>query len=495
MLTLIPGFWLGNATYLDKSSLWLFLCLALQFLISLKVANDTILPIISVIIINFLIFVFPRSLEYLYIPKLVDFPLMQHVDNKVFNRGLKYFIIGNALLLFGIHAGGAVLKCTVRPAPQKNLATYQNAHKDILGLTLIFILSLGLQILCQCLQGISVIGESSKTPYHLLVQTLCLLFSIDTVLICLVAACVISWEILNKKDYACLLGVLFLYMVTTMYFGSRVGLLRIFFAAVAAFLVAQGNKKIFLSKRKICAIAALSGLAGCMAIICYTTATNYRINLGLRSLESRVDQNGISNRIQQMKNNKDSLSKPVYVLSSILNRLGTLDFAVLTSSLNRSDLPTSIYGSLSYTVKSIANCVPGTPFPEADLNTSQVHDIMYSGRRPEDVKKGGYFSRPWTIWGLGTLFTDGWWAYSAFMGFAGFFIYIMYWLIEKIKSHYMDYIQVLFLCVILPLIYFSMGADHSIIVGVGFISQTLLIIFLLEMAKKIRKYIFSSHQY
>jgi len=120
MLALIPGFWLQDTSYLDKFSLWLMVCLALQFLISLRLTNGTTFPSIAVIIINFSIFIFPRSLEYLYIPQLVVFPLIENVDKAVFNKGLLYFVAGNALLLIGIHVGGVVLKKKTNSALHNN---------------------------------------------------------------------------------------------------------------------------------------------------------------------------------------------------------------------------------------------------------------------------------------------------------------------------------------------------------------------------------------
>ena len=499
MLALIPGFWLQDTSYLDKFSLWLMVCLALQFLISLRLTNGTTFPSIAVIIINFSIFIFPRSLEYLYIPQLVVFPLIENVDKAVFNKGLLYFVAGNALLLIGIHVGGAVLKKKTNSALHNNSTAKSDVHRDLLPLALIFALSVGMQILCQCLQGISVIGETTKTQYNLLVQVLCLLFSVDTALVCVVAACIVCWNSISKMELACFWAILALYLGTTTYFGSRVGMLRILFATAIAFLVVHANKNINISKQKACFIAILSTFVGCIAFICYITGSSNRCNLGIKSLESngiknKISENVIKKRIQETKKEKDKLNNLSLVFSSILNRLGTLDFAILTSSLNRSGLPVSAYGSLSYTLKSIANSVPGTPFPEADLNTSQVHDIVFSGRKEEDVKKGGYFSRPWTIWGLSTLFTVSWWGYAALMAIFGFLMHALYWATIRIKNHYGTYIQILMLFVILPLIYFSMGVDHSIIVGIGIVVQTSLIILLLEIARRFRIYVFDNHQ-
>ena len=499
MLALIPGFWLQDTSYLDKFSLWLMLCLALQFLISLRLTNGTTFPSIAVIIINFSIFIFPRSLEYLYIPQLVVFPLIENVDKAVFNRGLLYFVAGNALLLIGIHVGGAVLKKTTNSALHNNSTAKSDIQRDLLPLAVIFVLSLGVLILCQCLEGISVIGETSKTPYHLLVQVLCTLFSIDTVLVFVVAASVVSWKTINKKEFACFWVILALYLGTTVYFGSRVGILRILLATATAFLVSHANNNTNLSKQKVYAMVMLLVLISCMAFICYKTGSSNRNNIGIKSLENngiknKISENVIDKRIQETKKEKDKLNNLFFVFSSILNRLGTLDFAILTSSLNRSGLPGSAYGNLSYTLKSIANSVPGTPFPEADLNTSQVHDIVFSGRKEEDVKRGGYHSQPWTIWGLSTLFTESWWGYAALMAIFGFLMHALYWATVRIKNHYGTYIQILMLFVILPLIYFSMGVDHSIIVGIGIVVQTFLIILLLEIARRFRIYVFDNHQ-
>ena len=499
MLALIPGFWLQDTSYLDKFSLWLMLCLALQFLISLKLTNDTTFPSIAVIIINFSIFIFPRSLEYLYIPQLVVFPLIENVDKAVFNRGLLYFVAGNALLLIGIHVGGAVLKKTTNSALHNNPTAKSDIQRDLLPLAVIFVLSLGVLILCQCLEGISVIGEMRKTQYHLLVQVLLWLFSIDTVLVFVVAASVDSWMSINKKEFACFWAILALYLGTTMYFGSRVGILRILFAAATAFLVFYANNNINLSKQKVCNMVILLPLVSCMAFICFKAGTLSRNNIGINSLKNngiknKISKNVIETRIQASKEEINKLNNPLIVLSSLFNRLGTLDFAILTTSLNRSGLPVSAYGNLSYTLKSIANSLPGTPFSEADLNTSQVHDIVFSGRKEEDVKKGGYHSRPWTIWGLSTLFTDSWWGYSTLMATAGFLIHALYWGTIRIKNHYGAYIQIIMLYVILPLIYFSMGVDHSIITSIVIFMQTLLIILLLEIARRFRIYVFNNHQ-
>ena len=497
MLALIPGFWLKKATYFDNFSLWLFLFLALQFLVSLKLTNNMTFPNIAVIIINFSIFVFPRSLEYLYKPQFVVFPLIEHVDKAMFNRGLLYFVAGNALLLIGIHTGGAVLNNTTNSELHKSSAAKSSIQRDLLPLAVIFVLSLGMQILCQCLEGISVIGETNKTQYHLLVQVLCLLFSIDTALVCVVVACVVSWKYIKKKEFVCFWGILALYLGTTVYFGSRVGILRALLAAATAFLVSHANMDIYLSKLKACTIVMLLAFVSCIAFISYKTGSSNRSNLGIKSLESNGTKNKISEivierRIQETKNDKKKLNDPLFLCSSIMNRLGTLDFAVLTSSLNRSGLPVSVYGSLTYTLKSIANSVPGTPFPDADLNTSQVHDIVFSGRKEVEVKKGGYFSRPWTIWGLSTLFTESWWGYAALMAMFGFLMHALYWMTTRIKNHYAVYVQILLLCVVLPLIYFTMGVDHSVIVGTGVVVQTLLIVLLLELAKRIPIHIFTN---
>jgi hypothetical protein len=489
MVALLGKTWVGNTPYFDNLTLSLLLSLAFALVISLRIAANNIFPIIAGTLIYFLVYIFPRSLEYLYMPGMVVFPLISSADAPLINRGLLYFVGGTAFFLAGIHLAGSLFKDRPTPVLMPSEAR-PAALRDILPLSIVFVLSLLIMIVGQKLSGISVIGPAGESKYHILVQVSLLLFSIDTALICVVAAGVAAWKSLKTREFLCVGSILAAYLAATMYFGSRVGLLRILLAAIMAFFVVYRNKSFGLSKKMALTALGAGLFVVCIAVFGFQIGSAYRNRLGLESLERRLvaePQNAavLGSRIQQMKEDKLRLNNAVVLCSSILNRLNTVDFAILTSSLNRSGLPPSIYGDISYAAKSIANSIPGTPYPEADINTSQVHDIVYSGRDAGEVKAGGYFSRPWTIWGLGTLFTSTWLGYSALMLVAGFILQFFYWVIGNLSGHYALYTQTAYLSVVLQLVYFSMGVDHSVIVAIGCAAQTVVIIAFLAGAKKL----------
>jgi hypothetical protein len=204
-----------------------------------------------------------------------------------------------------------------------------------------------------------------------------------------------------------------------------------------------------------------------ISFLLYPLATQIRINLA-PGFDYLPKDDSLTKKIVlqfRSKNTKDGLE--LYrnfesFFSTTINKLGIVDFAILTLSQDADPDAKARFMNLSYNTKSIINAlVPGDIFPDATVNTSRLVTVLYRGFSEKYVKTHGYFSEFYTPWGIFFLLF-GWWKGLLMLSLSSFFIHSVYWVVQSFFGRYRYYFAALSLLTFSGLFFGNMGIDHWI---------------------------------
>ncbi|MDX9713900.1 MAG: hypothetical protein RBT37_00560 [Dissulfurispiraceae bacterium] len=225
--------------------------------------------------------------------------------------------------------------------------------------------------------GINVYASIRADSGHFLAM-LIKLFLKSHVLFPIILYLLIKHENNEKIQFAYLILILMIFMISSSLWGSRIGPLRSL--TYVLFLITFFANKVNLTK--LILIIAIICTTACLT----TPLANYiRVD---RAYDSRVTS--------AYKN--DSVSEQNR-LTSIINRFGDSDFStIVINKINHADPKLSV----QYTVKSILNYImPGMPFKEAPIQQSRMLPVLTGVVDWDYVVQPNtrYHSQPFTVWG------------------------------------------------------------------------------------------------
>lgn len=415
------------------------------------------------------IFALPRISEYLWAPDYVNFPFPKAALNaETIANALGYICLGTMLFFSGLLLASAI---SVR-------SDHESAYVDLpairirSGLALLtFVVAVLFELMVVRYLEISPYGKTRLEEGNQLFQLIRVCIALDEVYFAIVLAILFSNEKLDSPKLVWLSVYTLAFVGLMVSFGSRSVMLKVMMMIFAGVLV-KYHKGFVLSVRAITGAM----LAIVLAFAIYPFATEKRIETATHFTRDRGAE----------ESTYDSpLTAPFYerikigpLLRESLDRLGQIDYAVLVLTQEANTAMLAKYMNVEYLAKSIANNAPGTPFPEAELSTSRVLNIVYRGFTEEYVKTHGYEAQIWTMWGLSYSLL-GWWGGLLGMFGGGLILGLAYSFICQWSFAYQPWMKAWFLFSVPPLVIFTHGIDHSVN-AVGFsLWQFLLPLFVL----------------
>jgi hypothetical protein len=345
---------------------------------------------------------------------------------KEINEGLSYTLLSLFCSYLGIYIGSKILKNA------KPLYQYFSDIRDLRPFATPALFALFITTIVQSYYFIY-LGLSASTnctyidvPYKWVIH----FFSAD------IATCIVlsffSYLYLRYKDKKYLytifiVGVLF--WIFTLFLGSRGGILRLVFFAFYIWIFYAETLKIKLGKILLVCFgfvifSALSfkvgtkireiGYKKCSkvtdsSIIVETKKTKSEPSLsdvGVTQIKTHY-ANNIS--CEQVKESSNNIHLPQF-LATIFDRLGLIDYTVGISVLSpKGDQKIrNHYFSYKYAFKSfINNIVPGSPFPEVEMMSSNTMPLVFRAKSLDYIKKN-FNSDLLMVWGSAYMYNGYW---------------------------------------------------------------------------------------
>lgn len=297
--------------------------------------------------------------------------------------------------------------------------------------------------------GISqyLVTEHSHSYGNTILQLFILLFDPDSITL---LALLFVWRRAGdrKRRFMAISAIAVGYLAITLAGGSRSGLLRLFYFAVVISVALDARPR--LDFKWVPAV-----LAGLVAVAFLSFVSGTAVRLYQNSLDDKKTDWDLSAAIHE--------AFPEGAMLGAANRMAAPFFyATSTTTAAVNEAARARYFGAEYTIKNVMNNVPGTPFPEAELNTSRLFGVVYRGIEESDVRKQRrYFSEIYTVWGLATLVLGSQIAAVGGLALIGFIwgaVVSLAWT-HRIRQP-LGYLLALF---VLPgLIVWSSGIDHSV---------------------------------
>lgn len=481
LLALVTGILiLGPTMLFDGRTALLSLALGTLLLGSLAIARGTLFAQVAMLAFFFSIFVFPRIIEYLFLPELVRFPFGEGTDSTAINRGLAYVLLGTGGIVAGFFSAERVVR-------RSRVFLKESGEGPIdefpVGAILpVFVLVLAIDFYIRVWLGIGIFGKLQAETGNTLVQLVLGLFGIDMVFFGAFMALAVGKNA-NRIRWMVVLVAIYIFFLSLG--GSRGGGLRVLSMSLAILVASRGN---FRSRWYHYLVVLVS--IGLMSLALFPVATQIRTDLQLRNL--RVAQEGNGAKVgwlfegvrwgEQQGDGVTLYRKPVMLLAAVANRLAVVDYSVLMLTEDGNPETRAKFMNLMYAVKSIANFfVPGSAYPEAELSTSRAVAVIY--RNISGVGHlSGYFSEYWTAWGLSYVLF-GWWGGLVALFVAGFAFHALYLLALRLLGRFRYYFTSWFLFVVPTLFYISMGVDHSVTTGAVLLLQGVVVMLGFSLVK------------
>lgn len=305
-------------------------------------------------------------------------------------------------------------------------------------------------------------GHSAAMLWNTILQLQVLLFDPDSITL-LAAYSASRMNITPKRRLQLLVTISCIYLAASISGGSRSGIMRLLIFLLVIALALEVRVKI-----KWKTIVTYLGLliAGCLVVF----VLGSHIRLKLASAEY-ISMNGVpyiqetiaepDSTEQSSMGIHDLVAELSRVSSEIASRLAVPFYsAIQTTTHETNNEARQRYFTIEYTVKSMVNNLPGTPFPEAELGTSRLFGVIYREQTEEQVLKHGYFSEFYTAWGLSYLFFGKLGGLFA-LALSGFLLAFAFAFVYKNRQEY-PVMQLWALFILPASILFTQGLDHTL---------------------------------
>lgn len=444
LLSAVGSALIGPSPFYDATTMGITLALCSLLFGVLFWSGEVLLPMFALLAAFFLLFIFTRTLTFLYFPEWVHLPLSVTLSVKQINYGYAYIAIGTLAICAGFVFGGIAYKKLIEKGRVVRVVTkvYPLNH-----LILVFATVCLVQLYIALWLGDSIMSDMFYGVENKFVGVLSVLFSSAQAFL-VVAISMLASKKQGGMNAGKLAMFSFAFLLTITALGSRSGGLQIFQVVLVVLFVLHGNFREKLKNYFIFffLIALFSFVAFPAATAIRTTLLAERDGLPVRALApapapaSAPDSSG-----------------------NILSRLGAgFDTAVLTLSLDADQKMLSDTMNIQYALKSAVNViVPGEIFADAPINTTLLWPYIYKLRDNKLLQKGYYESFLWTPWGL-VYSMFGWVAGLIALLAAGFILQAVYMGIAGIAGKWQPYLLSWFLLNVFSF-YSIMGLDDWLV--------------------------------
>jgi hypothetical protein len=450
----------SNETTLLLGSLLLFILIAEAVLVDASLKS----PVIILVFLQASAFI-PGVFSLLLIPDTVFTPLTLDGVMQV-NEGLSYLCIGSLAFclcfLLVNYLGTANREVLFHDQAHKMESSFYEGRRmlALLAATIVVVLLSKVPFWLGLNQYFH--GHSAPMLWNTILQLQVLLFDPDSITL-LAAYSASRMNITPKRRLQLLVTISCIYLAASISGGSRSGIMRLLIFLLVIALALEVQVKI-----KWKTIVTYLGIliAGCLVVF----VIGSHVRLKLASAEY-ISLNGVS-LIEETVAKPDSTEQSSMgihdlvaalsrVSSEIASRLAVPFFSAIQATTHETNNEArQRYFTIEYTLKSVANNLPGTPFPEAELGTSRLFGVIYREETEEQVLQHGYFSEFYTAWGLGYLFFGGLGGLFA-LTLSGFLLAFAFAFVYKNRQEY-PAIQLWALFILPASILFTQGLDHTL---------------------------------
>jgi len=467
---LILGFaFIGDGVLFDEGTLIISLALGLIFILSLKIAKSDLFAHIATVSILFLLFIFPRTLTYLYAPEIVVLPFSQNIGVSLINNGLLYLAVGTTFFIAGMFIADITYRINGQEIESRILGPLKY---PLASLSIIFIFIVAVELYGTVWLGVSPYGKLRADNWNTLLQFTKGLFALEPLFFVII--CIVIFEKTYKKNtwLAFVIVVFLTYVIYTAFTGSRAVGIRTLLMCSAIFLAGMGN----FNPRIILTLAIVVSMT-LTSLVSWPIATSMRAAI-VAEHSANIGETH-SNSAEEFI--EISAQRNYKFIDKVFNRMGVLDYAIQITTEPGDSIALAKYMNFSYMAKSIVNsALPGMPYLEAPLSTSRVINIIYRNYDERHVLNSGYFSEYWTIWGIALIYF-GWWGGLIALFASGFVLHAFYSRGAIFLGQYSLYYKSSFLFLVTPAAILSMGIDHSIVTIMTLSLQIISILILLRL--------------
>jgi hypothetical protein len=392
---------IGSTPFMDRTGAVLVCCFALMLAAALRFLARDLTPHVVVIAWFAIIFFLPRLFTFAaFPPQTVAAIGPEHLTPDEVTKGMLFVTAGTLALLIGLWVGNLPFRGkTILRIKDQTPATLP------LGPLLLFwMAALAATYYVAVVLQISIFGApenwGSRSGW------LMRIFDTDVALLLLIV-----WSAIHvtreRPKYLLVATLLLIWLISSIYFGSRGGPLRIFLLFGLAALALYGDPRISL--RKLTLILVLTFVANAAT---YPLATVIRYTIGgvenafsqlvsdwQRSTTPPSFDPALFTPLQKFLWTNETLVLSARMISPITTRLGAIDYPLIIVSKTPDQAVIDKYLSLGYALRNYANnMVPGELFPAHDVMTSRVFTMAYRGAPETHIRKA-FLSEPWTSWG------------------------------------------------------------------------------------------------
>ncbi|MCZ8334432.1 MAG: hypothetical protein O9328_09235 [Rhodobacteraceae bacterium] len=392
---------IGSTPLMDRAGAALVCVFSLMLATALRLLPRDLIPHVLTIAWFAIIFFLPRLFTFAaFPPETLSATGLDHLTPAEVTRGLAFVAAGTVALLAGLWIGNL---------PFRNKPVLRPGGESLpslpLGPILLFWLAaLGAAYYIAVVLGVSIFGRpenwGSRSGW------LTRIFDTDVALLLLIVWSAIQMT-RKEPSYWLIAALLFVWLIGSIYLGSRGGPLRIFFLFGLAALALHGDPRISL--RKLILILTLTFAANAAV---YPLATFVRYAQGgVENASSQLLSDWQRNTsppnydpalftpVQKLLWNNETIIRSARVIAPITVRLGVIDYPLIIVNRSPDQAVIDRYLSLGYAMRNYANnMVPGELFPTHDVMTSRVFTMAYRGA-PESHIRQAFLSEPWTSWG------------------------------------------------------------------------------------------------
>ena len=416
-LTIFIAFiFLGLSTFINEISILLLFFQAFLFFYYIKFNHDKYNLILSLLIF-FIIFFYPRILQYFLIPRYIFFPYPEYITAVEFNK-LLFLTITTILILFFLTK---IFEYKNFQLNQKKISDFY-LNINLKSLLLIIITIIFFEIFLIEVIELNYSSSISTNKYHYVIMFFRNLFGGDIFFI-LILTIIFRSKINHKWKLYFFLHLIYLILMT--YQGSKGAILRNDFILIFHLIFFQNFKfklkyiilffvinlvispPLYLANelvRKNNAIGDFDKIKDIKVDELKTETYVYNLEntLSNKRINSKLSFN-MSKKYFNSEFYKDSLLK-INPLSKLLNRLGVIDYSLLILKATRSDnlkeRPhiTQEYNFSSLFKRIINQTLPGNLFINHELSESRLLPNLVKNYSKESIKKF-FNTEPTTVWG------------------------------------------------------------------------------------------------
>lgn len=392
----------GKTPLMDMSGALVTALYALLLGLALRFSPTDLKPHALAIAWFALIFFLPRLFTFaVFPPETIMCIGTEHLSPAEVTRGMLFVTVGTMALFAGLWLGNLPFARTRATTPD----TPSPPALPLGPILLFWVAALAAAYYVTVVLQVSIFGPpenwGSRSGW------LMRIFDTDVALLLLVVWCAVH-ILRGRPNYALVVGLLSVWLIASIYLGSRGGPLRIFFLFGLAALAIHGDPR--MTRRKLFAILALTFAASALV---YPLSTIVRYTIGgveapteqlmsdwTRNTCPPVHEPSSVTPVQALLWHNDTVVRAAQIMTPITTRLGVIDYPLII--VNRTPDPAVIekYLTLDYALRNYANnMVPGELFPDHDVMTSRVFTMAYRAA-PESHIRTAFLSEPWTSWGF-----------------------------------------------------------------------------------------------